>query len=226
MTFDEVVLADLRTQARSTKHAETGIWVAAQLRQRIAAGQLAPGSKLAEESLCEALAVSRNTLREAFATLHSEHIVTRIPNRGVFVAHPSAEDIREIYRVRRLLEPAAVLWSEQSPTAPLASIVRSARSAAAAADIDAMAGANQEFHRALVARSGSERLNVLMEQVLAEMRLVFHSMAADPLFHEPYVEDNAQIVALLESGRRADAAEFLADYLERAQTQLLQAVAR
>ncbi|HEY8293722.1 MAG TPA: GntR family transcriptional regulator [Micrococcaceae bacterium] len=225
MTFDEV-LSELRTQARTTKHAETGLWVAAQLRQRIEAGQLAPGSKLAEEALREALGVSRNTLREAFAALHSEHIVTRIPNRGVFVAHPSAEDIREIYRVRRFLEPAAVLWSAECTTASLAVIVHGARAAAAAGNIPAMAGANQDFHRAVVARAGSERLNGLMEQVLAEMRLVFHSMAADPAFHEPYVEDNARIVALLESGDRAGAADFLARYLDRAEAQLLTAVAR
>ncbi|MHC6591496.1 GntR family transcriptional regulator [Arthrobacter sp. C152] len=225
MTFDEV-LADLQTQARTTKHAETGLWVAAQLRSRIEAGQLKPGSKLAEEALREALGVSRNTLREAFTALHAEHIVTRIPNRGVFVARPTAEDIREIYRVRRFLEPAAVLWSGKAPVAPLKEIIRRARAAAARGDIPAMAGANQDFHRALISRTGSERLNGLMDQVLAEMRLVFHSMAADPAFHEPYVEDNARIVELLEAGDPAAAANFLAAYLNRAEAQLLAAVER
>lgn len=225
MTFDEV-LSDLQTQARTTKHAETGLWVAAHLRSRIEAGQLAPGTKLAEEALREALGVSRNTLREAFAALHSEHIVTRIPNRGVFVALPTAEDIREIYRVRRFLEPSAVLWSPESTTEPLAAIVGKARAAAAEGSISAMAGANQDFHRALVQRAGSERLNGLMDQVLAEMRLVFHSMAANPAFHEPYVEDNARIVAFLDSGERAAAADFLCTYLDRSEAQLLAAFGR
>jgi len=225
MTFDEV-LADLQAQARTTKHAETGLWVAAQLRSRIEAGKLKPGSKLAEEALREALGVSRNTLREAFTALHAEHIVTRIPNRGVFVAHPTADDIREIYRVRRFLEPAAVLWAGEAPLEPLAAIVKTARAAAADGDIPGMAGANQDFHRALVNRAGSERLNSLMEQVLAEMRLVFHSMAANPAFHEPYVQDNARIVELLEAGDRAAAADFLSTYLDRAEAQLLAAVER
>ncbi|MEA5457232.1 GntR family transcriptional regulator [Sinomonas sp. JGH33] len=223
MTSEEV-LTSLRTEARSTKHAETSTWVAAQLRQRIADGLLAPGAKLAEESLREALGVSRNTLREAFATLHAERVVTRIPNRGVFVSHPTAEDIREIYRVRRLIEPASLMWSPAGPTEPLAAIVRDARKAAGAGDVPAMANANQEFHRALVARAGSERLDSLMEQILAEMRLVFASMAADPRFHAPYVEDNAEIVALLEAGRTIEAAGFMADYLGRAERQLLAAL--
>ncbi|MDQ4502564.1 GntR family transcriptional regulator [Sinomonas sp. ASV322] len=225
MTSEEV-LASLRSEAGSTKHAETSSWVAAQLRQRIADGLLAPGAKLAEEALREALGVSRNTLREAFATLHAERVVTRIPNRGVFVSHPTAEDIQEIYRVRRLVEPASLLWSPAGPTAPLAEIVRAAQKAAKAGDVPAMASANQEFHRALVARAGSERLDSLMEQILAEMRLVFASMAADPRFHAPYVEDNAAILGLLEAGRHAEAADFMVDYLGRAEQQLLAAVAR
>lgn len=222
MTSEEV-LTSLRTEARAA-HAETSTWVAAQLRQRIANGQLSPGAKLAEEALREALGVSRNTLREAFATLHAERVVTRIPNRGVFVSHPTADDIREIYRVRRLVEPASLLWSPAAPTEPLAAIVREARKAAEEGDVPAMANANQEFHRALIARAGSERLDGFMEQILAEMRLVFATMGSDPRFHAPYVEDNARIVELLEEGRASEAAELMADYLDRAERQLLAAI--
>jgi DNA-binding GntR family transcriptional regulator len=220
----EGVLPSLRRAAGNTKHAETSSWVAAQLRQAIADGRLAPGAKLAEEELREALGVSRNTLREAFATLTTERVVTRIPNRGVFVSHPTAEDIREIYRVRRLVEPGALLWSPAQPTDGLAGVVRTARAAAAVGDVPAMAGANQEFHRGIVARAGSERLSALMEQVLAEMRLVFATMGADPRFHEPYVEENAKILGLLEAGRNAAAAEAMAQYLDRAEHQLLEAI--
>lgn len=223
MTFDDV-LNELRSQARGTTHAETSLWVSGQLRKRIAAGDLAPGSKLAEEALREALGVSRNTLREAFAALHAEHVVTRIPNRGVFVAHPSADDIREIYRVRRFVEPAALLWSPHAATTELAAIVTEAREAARRGNISGMATANQKFHRSLVARTGSERLNTLMDQVLAEMRLVFYAMAADPVFHEPYVEDNAAIVAMLDAGSLTQASDFLTAYLDRAEAQLLAAV--
>lgn len=221
----EGVLAGLRTAAGNSKHAETGQWVAAQLRQAIADGRLAPGAKLGEEELREALGVSRNTLREAFATLSTERVVTRIPNRGVFVSHPTAEDIREIYRLRRLVEPAALLWAPQHPLETLADIVRAARAAAAAGDVPAMAGANQDFHRTLVASAGSERLDALMEQVLAEMRLVFATMGADPRFHAPYVEENARILELLGAGENAKAADAMAGYLDRAEQQLLEALA-
>jgi DNA-binding GntR family transcriptional regulator len=76
-----------------------------------------------------------------------------------------------------------------------------------------------------VALAGSDRLDLLMTQVLAEMRLVFHSMVADTAFHAPYVEDNGRIVALLEAGKRAEAAALMTDYLRRAEAQLLAAMA-
>src|SRR5918993_1722671 len=93
-------------------HAHTGAWVSGVLRARISAGQLPPGTKLSEQKLSAALGVSRNTLREAFTVLAGESVVHRIPNRGVYVAAPGAEDVREIYRVRRLIEPAALLWGD------------------------------------------------------------------------------------------------------------------
>lgn len=219
----DAVLAGLRREARAA-HAHTAQWVAATLRQRIADGELTPGTKLPEESLREALGVSRNTLREAFATLHAERVVQRIPNRGVFVAHPTAEDVREIYRVRKLVEPAALLWAPRIDVELLAGIVRQGRAAVSEGDIAGMAGANQEFHRAVLAGAGSGRLDALMEQVLAEMRLVFAAMGRDPRFHAPYVEGNERIVELLAAGQRAEAAEYLREYLDRAEEQLVEAV--
>lgn len=223
MTF-EAVLEELRQLARGATHAHTGLWVSAELRQRISAGQLPPGTKLSEEALGEALGVSRNTLREAFTTLHAEHIITRIPNRGVFVAQPSAEDVREIYRVRRFLEPATIMWQAPTSVDELRDIVAAGQMARSCGDIPGMAATNQEFHRALVARADSERLNALMAQVLAEMRLVFYAMGSDPAFHEPYLADNLQLVQLLASGDNTAAAKFMRQYLDRAEAQLLAAM--
>ncbi|MET3945362.1 DNA-binding GntR family transcriptional regulator [Arthrobacter sp. UYCu512] len=223
MTF-EAVLDSLRRMAKGSTHSHTGVWISAQLRQRIAAGELAPGTKLSEEALGDALGVSRNTLREAFTALNAEHIITRIPNRGVFVARPSAADVREIYRVRGFIEPAAVLWQEPAALDELRVIVAAAQLARSSGDVNGMAAANQEFHRALVARAASERLDSLMEQVLAEMRLVFHSMGSDPAFHEPYVADNAHVIELMAAGDNAAAAEFVRHYLDRAEAQLLEAM--
>jgi DNA-binding GntR family transcriptional regulator len=204
-------------------HAHTGSWVAAVLRARISAGQLAPGTKLSEQKLSEVLGVSRNTLREAFTVLAGESVVQRIPNRGVFVSAPQAEDVREIYRVRRLIEPAAVLWGDYrtEDLEVLDGIINRARMALAAGAVTDMADANQDLHKALVALSGSASMVQLMDRVLAQMRLVFHAMATTSDFHSHYVERNAALVAQLQAGRRDDAAAELRRYLDAAEHELL-----
>lgn len=208
---------------RSAEHAHTTAWIASVLRARIAAGQLTPGSKLSEQSLSEALGVSRNTLRQAFTTLAGESIVTRIPNRGVFVAAPGVEEVREIYRVRRTIEPAAVLWGRPSAEQldAMEAIVRRARAARDAGSVTEMADANQAFHRAVVGLTGSESLQELMDRVLAEMRLVFHAMASAPDFHTHYVDRNAKLVTRLRAGEFEKAAAELRAYLDAAEAELL-----
>lgn len=215
------LLEDLDTDA--SRHAHTGAWIAAVLRRRIAQGHLTPGSKLSEQSLSASLGVSRNTLREAFSTLAGESVVVRIPNRGVFVASPGAEEVREIYRVRRLIEPAAVLWG--TPSAQdlddMDAIVGRAQQARAAGSVPDMADANQALHQAVIKLTGSSSLQVLMERVLAQMRLVFHAMASAPDFHTHYVQRNVDIVARLRAGQPAEAAEVLRGYLDDAEAELL-----
>ncbi len=68
---------------------------------------------------------------------------------------------------------------------------------------------------------GSRRIDDLMEGVLAEMRLVFHLMANDSGFHEPYLDRNDAILRDLERGDRAGAAEALRAYLADAEQHLL-----
>lgn len=213
-------LQDVATP-ETAMHAHTGAWVAGVLRARIANGQLLPGAKLSEQALSESLSVSRNTLREAFTVLAGESVVTRIPNRGVFVASPGPEEIREIYRIRRMIEPAVVLWATDLDLDGLERSVREARLAQGRGDVPAMADANQEFHQALMRGSGSVQLQALMRQVLAQMRLVFHAMADAPDFHTRYVEPNADLVSMLRSGDRMRAAEHLRAYLDRAEAELL-----
>lgn len=209
--------------ADESRHAHTGAWIAAVLRRRIAQGRLTPGSKLSEQSLSESLGVSRNTLREAFSTLAGESVVVRIPNRGVFVASPGAEEVREIYRVRRMIEPAAVLWG--TPTEQdldeMDTIVARAQQARAVGSVPDMADANQALHQAVIRLTGSSSLHVLMERVLAQMRLVFHAMSSAPDFHTHYVQRNVDIVSRLRAGRPAEAAEVLRGYLDDAEAELL-----
>lgn len=203
-------------------HAHTAAWVAGVLRTKIAEGLLLPGAKLSEQALAQTFGVSRNTLREAFTVLAGEYIVTRIPNRGVLVASPGPDGVREIYRVRRILEPAAIRWANWIDIAALQEILAEAQAAQARGAVMEMADANQRFHESLIAGTRSALLQELMTRVLAQMRLVFHAMSRSPAFHSHYVEQNGELVALLAQGHRDEAAETLRGYLDQAEAELLE----
>jgi len=75
-----------------------------QLRTAIISGQFPPGARLIERELCELFDVGRTSVREALRQLEAEGIVTSLPHRGPMVATVTAEDARQIYDLRQLLE--------------------------------------------------------------------------------------------------------------------------
>ena len=67
--------------------------------------RLQPGTQLVEDRLAKIFDVSRTKIREATVRLVHDRIANNIPNRGAFVASPSADEAREIFVARRLIEP-------------------------------------------------------------------------------------------------------------------------
>ncbi|CAN7152240.1 GntR family transcriptional regulator [Arthrobacter sp. LjRoot78] len=192
--------------------------VADELRLQLAEGVLLPGARLTESTIAEDLGVSRNTVREAFAELASERLVVRHPNRGVFVASLEAGDIHDVYTVRRTIEVSAIRGGgSPEAVAAVRAAVEEGKLAAAANDDEGLGTANQHFHGAIVALAGSRRLNTIMSQVLAEMRLFFHKATMDANFYSGYLKDNEEICEALEAGELEKAADLLLAYLDRSE---------
>ncbi|NMO90989.1 GntR family transcriptional regulator [Actinomycetospora sp. TBRC 11914] len=213
------------SSTRVAQTSSTAERVADALREQVVEGRLLPGVRLGEPAFCEAMRVSRNTLREAFSQLVAERILVREAHRGVFVATPGVTDVHDVYRSRRIVEPAAVRHGERARDEAAIARVRDAvdegRSAAAAEDWAGVADANQHFHRALVSLAGSTRLDQQMDLLLAEMRLAFHRVGTHRDFHEPYLERNDAVAALVEQGELEKAALEVADYLADAEARIV-----
>ncbi|MFI6511841.1 GntR family transcriptional regulator [Streptosporangium sp. NPDC050855] len=222
----EDVAAALRHDRGRLGRSSTAEKVADILRDRIADGSFVPGERLSEESIGAVLEVSRNTLREAFRLLGHERLLEHRLNRGVFVRVLSAEDVADIYRVRRVIEGAAVRHSANVTPAALAMIKEAVAEGTRAAEQERwqdVGTANIRFHQNLAALNGSPRLNETMRQLLAELRLVFHVMKNPRSFHEPFVARNLELVELMESGRIAEAERALESYLNHAEELLVRA---
>ena len=157
------------------EHASTVDRVVEELRRAVFEGELESGTPLREVALAESLGVSRPTVREALTVLVAEGLATREPHRGVSVATPDPESIRDVCRARSVLERAGVRsW----PTAAEATARRSGppwRSTAprspAGASYDELNQRHLAIHLSLVGLTGSPRLVAMADQLTAELRL-------------------------------------------------------
>jgi DNA-binding GntR family transcriptional regulator len=79
--------------------------IVARIFEAIIDQRLPPGTKLSEAALCEAFGVGRMRIRQSLLLLSSREVVELLPNRGAFVASPSAEQAREVFEARLMIEP-------------------------------------------------------------------------------------------------------------------------
>jgi DNA-binding GntR family transcriptional regulator len=216
---------DLDGDRALLERSSTAERIAAILRDHISEGRLLPGTRLSESSLSSALNVSRNTLREAFRLLAHERLVVHRHDRGVFVRELGPADVIDLYRVRRVLECAAVdrAGSAQADTVrAVREAVEAGERAAAAGRWDDVATASIHFHQAVTALAGSDRLDELMRQILAEIRLIYPGAAISADVYRDYLARHRDIASRIERGDLAGARDELDGYLQDSERLLLE----
>lgn len=88
------------------------------LRAAILEGVLPPGQKLRQETLAESLGVSRLPVRSALIQLEADGLVEFHARRGAVVKALTADQVREVYELRVVLEVDALRLSmaDMTPT--------------------------------------------------------------------------------------------------------------
>ena len=151
------------------------------VRQSIVTGELAPGTWLREPAVATSLGLSRTPVREALRMLAAEGVVELVHNRGARVAEWTAADIDEIYRLRALLEGHGAGLAARDATAEQVAELRQLAERYERAVDDAAqapglsAQCNNAFHAAVVASSGSSRLQTLLD-VISSVPLVTQAL--------------------------------------------------
>lgn len=74
------------------------------LREMVHDGVLLPGQPIRQATIAEQLGISRVPVREALKNLQAEGLVEASPSGGFVVARLSADELAQIYLMRRLLE--------------------------------------------------------------------------------------------------------------------------
>jgi DNA-binding GntR family transcriptional regulator len=208
------------------EHSSTVDRVAEELRRAVFEGELESGTPLREVALAESLGVSRPTLREALALLVAEGLATREPNRGVSVARPDPESVRDVSRARTVLETAGLRhWpvaSEDARDAVRSALADYERAVAEEASYQELNQRHLAIHLSLVGLTGSPRLVSMAESIVAELRLVLAQIDRVRRNARDQAGSHHHLLDLLESGDTDAAVAELSRHLHGAEDAIIE----
>lgn len=210
------------------EHASTVDRVAAELRRAVFDGELESGTPLREVALAASLGVSRPTVREALTVLVAEGLATREPNRGVSVASPEADSVRDVCAARLVLEGAGIRRWAEATEAQRAEVRDTLAAYIGAIETDASYQELNErhlaFHVSLVGLTGSPRLVSMQEVLCVELKLALAQVDRIRRNAHDQADSHAALVRLLEERRVEDAHAFLVRHLADAQDDIIEAL--
>jgi DNA-binding GntR family transcriptional regulator len=194
---------------------------------RILRGELKPGDRINEPDVAARLGVSRVPVREALRELESSGLVEARKHSGVFVRRLGADEVRDLYELRALLDGFAGRLAAQLPPprrqaladAIDASVGRM-EEAATAENVSAYYSENLRFHWLLVEATGNAALldtyrNIVQKLHLARLTSLSqdHGMLASIAGHR----DIAAAVRAADAGR---CEQLLAQHVQQAHRRL------
>ena len=201
--------------------------VFASIRDAILDGRFRPGERLSEGAVAEQLGVSRSPIREALRELEKEGLVTSWPNRGVAIAAPTPDELREIYAIRGALERLAVREAVAAATpedvAALRRIVEQMR-ATRDADRSALVHLDVSFHGKVREIARNRRLEAMLGGLDAQIRLAMAYSAATEaggLNVDTLIAEHAELFAAIEAGDGPGAEALMARHIKNARERLL-----
>jgi GntR family transcriptional regulator, vanillate catabolism transcriptional regulator len=159
-----------RSSENQTLTAELGI------RDLILTEKLAPGERVSELAMVDALGVSRTPVRAALSKLASEGLLSPIPSGGYEVRRFSDSDIRDAIELRGTLEGLAARRAAENGVSPehmvelrdvIAQIDLALTDRQNGVDFSSYVEHNQRFHELIMELSGSSVIREQYERVLA-----------------------------------------------------------
>ena len=72
--------------------------------EEIATGQFAPGDRIIQEQIAQALGVSRQPVQQALVLLRNQGVLKDAPGRGLLVAQLDPDYVQHMYDMRAVIE--------------------------------------------------------------------------------------------------------------------------
>lgn len=145
------------------------------LRDRLQSGNIRNDQRLIDIEIAQHYGTSRMPVREALLRLVNDGYLVGT-NRGFVVPSLTSDDIRDIFEVRKLLEPHAAACAARSLTGAarraLADALADARAALRSGDVERFIEANSTFRAAWLSCVANQRLTDTLGRFVAHVQTV------------------------------------------------------
>lgn len=206
-------------------------WVYETLRERIIAGDLAPGETLVEAQLAKEFGLSRSPVREAFRQLGQDGLVITMPNAATTATSMDEFDIDQIFEMRDLLESSLIAHAAvdrtESELEDCELLLAQMPVYAAKADIRKYAEIDAQFHRQLWTMAKRPRVTATLMPIADQARRYMNlssrqlqSESSDTL--EASYEEHVRIFKAIQVGHVREAVGAARVHMSSSRKRILQ----
>jgi DNA-binding GntR family transcriptional regulator len=188
-------------EAASTGHGWAVARAATDIRNLVLRRAFLPGEQVRQEDLAQQLGTSRGPIREALQVLAVEGVLRYERNRGYFVTRFSSAEMRQLYRIRELLESEILAGLPPASAELLARLKEiNAEIRFGGVDLQTVIQLNREFHGLVFESSELHILNAELQHI-GRMTMAYQSLAINALDGwELLASDHDKIIDALERG--------------------------
>ncbi|WP_395700237.1 GntR family transcriptional regulator [Aquabacterium sp.] len=177
----------------------------------IASGALAPGDRIIQEQLAQALGVSRQPVQQALALLRGQGVLHDAPGRGLIVAPMDADHVQHMYDMRAVIEGLAARRAAEQGAERAArqgrALIEAGRKAVAGGAVAKMIAADIRFHEFVYELSGNPLIAPTLETHLTYTQRVMGEVLVRDERPRDIWDQHAEILEAIAAGDgdRADA---------------------
>lgn len=198
-------------------------WIVERIYEAVMDQHLAPGAKLPEAALCQAFGVGRMRIRRSLLILASREVVDLQPNRGAYVAQPTAGQAREVFEARLVTEPPlARLAAQRIKRAGIKALeahLHKESAARAAGNRREAIRLSGQFHAALAQMANNTVMLRIVKDLITRSSIII-AMYGDVGLGNCRDDEHSAIVTALREGKADLVEALMRDHLAHIQVHL------
>ncbi|SIN83827.1 GntR family transcriptional regulator [Vannielia litorea] len=197
-------------------------------------GVFRPGRLVTQNDICEATGSTITAVREALKRLEGEGIVELIAKKGVILHEITADEVREIYQLRKLIEvPAVRSYALDHDPAEVETLRRKTREVMGApmdtpeqrqALVQRRTKLDWDLHQTFLSALRSTLIDDIFRNLETRQMLVRLQLPPRYLSHGEAFAEHLEILDAIDEQLPEKAAELLERHLDTAQQRFLDAI--